>query len=209
MSDGDDFFADTVLPEAPRPIEASVQSAGPVVGEDPIPADLNRFNVSAFMWGAWWSLAYGLWPRLLLQLGLAVVNATMLAFLPLLYPGWPRSPLDLAPQAIMGLVIVGVNAWLAKTANARVWENGTRRLSGVSVMTFAKSARGSVDRFRKVQKDWTLVGFAFWGLVVLQPLLLRAPASFSALRLAGSMVTSVAMFMVGLTAWLLLRRQNA
>jgi hypothetical protein len=208
VSDGDDFFADDVLPEPPPLLEAVDDPDAPQVGQGEIPSDLNRFNVSAFVWGPWWNLAYGLWPRFFVQIALLVVNTVVLGLLSLVYEGWPRSPLELMPQLALGLLGVGVNAWFAATANARLWQNSARRISGATVMALAKSARGTVDAYRKLQKDWALMGLAYVAIVILDVVVSHASTSIS-LRTAGTLVQSVLTLAVGLVAWFALRRRSA
>lgn len=158
------------LPEEPR------------FGDGPLPLELDRFNLGAFLLAPFWTIANGLWRIVGIGLGLFVLNLVCMWFGLVRAPvGVPASRVYVAMigNGVFALAFGVLSLYVGKRGNRRAWRAETASIATglpVRVMT--------VDRFVRKQSTWLRVGVALITLSEVSGLLLPprrghwAPQSF-------------------------------
>ncbi len=93
----------------------------PVLGEGPLPGELDRLNWNAFFWGTYWPLAYRIWPWFWGLFALRVAGIVFFFRFNRLTPA-PSTASVVAVVATWAALNLGLDVLLALNANRLLWE---------------------------------------------------------------------------------------
>jgi len=141
-----DFIVPEQLPVSPDPAQADVLGIGD------IPRALDRLNWNAFLWGAFWALAYGIYAWFW---ALFAVRTASVVFFTLVNrmnptPSGTSMTVMVVAWAVLNL---GLSALLGFKANRLLWERRGR--SGNTAPPIP------VTRYRETQRRWARFGIIF------------------------------------------------
>jgi hypothetical protein len=134
------------------------------IGEGDFPAELDRVNWGAVLWGPIWALSHRLWSWVLILSLATLLTAVLLTAVLVLSGLHDVLPVRLAALSLSAALYWCVVAFFGLRANRLVWERESRVTLARADQPLPHSS-ASLTRYVEVQRGWLDSGLSLTGLV--------------------------------------------